>query len=101
MRRGIVTDGRTATSVVQNGAVTDIRTETIRNGNGFNSFSQFNVGSGETANLYVPDSANALINIVRDQRSEINGILNGYKNGQIGGDIYFANPTAWSWASPA
>lgn len=90
--QGIVTDGRTATSVVQNGAVTDIRTETIRNGNGFNSFSQFNVGSGETANLYVPDSANALINIVRDQRSEINGILNGYKNGQIGGDIYFANP---------
>lgn len=90
--QGIVTDGRTATSVVQNGQVTDIRTSTIQGGNGFNSFSRFNVGSGETANLYVPDSANALINIVRDQRTEINGILNGYKNGQIGGDIYFANP---------
>lgn len=90
--QGIVTDGRTATTVTQNGQVTDIRTSTIQGGNGFNSFSRFNVGSGETANLYVPDSANALINIVRDQRSEINGILNGYKNGQIGGDIYFANP---------
>ncbi|WP_158295363.1 leukotoxin LktA family filamentous adhesin [Stutzerimonas nosocomialis] len=90
--QGIVTDGRTATSVTQTGNVTDVHTSTIRNGNGFNSFSRFDVDKGDVANLHVPDSAKALINIVRDQRSEINGILNGYQNGQIGGDIYFANP---------
>lgn len=31
--QGIVTDGRTATSLVQNGQVTDIRTNTIQGGN--------------------------------------------------------------------
>ena len=90
--QSIVIDGRTDTSLVHNGNVTDVFTATIKNGNGFNSFSRFNVDAGDIANLHVPDSAKALINIVRDQRTEINGILNGYKNGQIGGDIYFANP---------
>lgn len=88
----IVIDGRTGTSLVQQGNTTDIYTTTIQNGNAFNSFSRFNVSAGYIANLHVPGSANALINIVRDQRTTIDGILNSYKNGVIGGDVYFANP---------
>jgi filamentous hemagglutinin family protein len=75
-----------------NAGVTNITTGTIRNGTGFNSFSQFQVGTGNTVNLHVPDAANKLLNIVRDGPVFVDGILNGYKSGQIGGDIYFADP---------
>ncbi|WP_293776099.1 leukotoxin LktA family filamentous adhesin [uncultured Oxalicibacterium sp.] len=90
--QNIVTDGRTNTTLTQTGNVTDVRTNTIQGGVGFNSFSRFSVAGGDVANLYVPDAANALVNVVRDQRSEINGILNSYKQGKIGGDVYFVNP---------
>lgn len=90
--QGIVTDGRTDTTLLHSGNTTNIHTQTIQNGNGINSFSRFNVHAGDIANLHVPASANALVNIVRDQATTIDGILNSYKNGQIGGNVFFANP---------
>ncbi|KTR03959.1 hypothetical protein NS365_16820, partial [Aureimonas ureilytica] len=88
----IVPDGRTQTGLSANGSVTDITTKTIANGNAFNSFSKFDVDAGNTVNLRVPDQADRLINIVRDKESAINGILNTYKDGTVGGDVYFLNP---------
>ncbi|MBT9371385.1 leukotoxin LktA family filamentous adhesin, partial [Rhizobium sp. CSW-27] len=88
----IVLDGRTQTSLQVNGSVTDVTTSTIANGNAFNSFSRFDVDAGNTVNLYVPQGADRLLNVVRDKQSSINGILNSYKNGEIGGDVYFLNP---------
>ena len=88
----IVTDGRTDTSLHINGAVTDVHTNTIRGTTGYNSFERFNVPSGNTTNLYVPSGANSLVNLVHNERSQIDGILNSFKNGQTGGDIFFLNP---------
>lgn len=88
----IIPDGRTATSLQVSGAVTNITTSTISGGNAFNSFSQFKTGSGTTVNLQVPSNANNLINLVRDGTTVIDGTLNSYKNGQIGGNVYFADP---------
>lgn len=90
----IVADGRAGTSVLPRGAdVADIHSNRILgNGNALNSFSRFNVASGQTANLHVPDGAAALINLVRDQKTTIDGMLNAIKEGRIGGKVYFANP---------
>ncbi|MCL2623615.1 MAG: leukotoxin LktA family filamentous adhesin, partial [Planctomycetaceae bacterium] len=83
---------RTQTSVNVNGSVTDIHTNTLRGANAYNSFSRFNVPGGTTANLYVPDSAQNLVNLVHNEKSQIDGIMNAYKNGQIGGNVWFLNP---------
>ncbi|MEM6496938.1 MAG: leukotoxin LktA family filamentous adhesin, partial [Pseudomonadota bacterium] len=91
----IVTDGRSQTQVQINGTQTDIRTSTQRGGNAFNSFSHFQVGRGNTVNLHVPGQANNLINIVRDSQTSINGTLNGYQSGTIGGNVYFATPNGF------
>ena len=88
----IVTDGRTATSVTNSGNVTSVTTSTISGPNAFNSFSQFGVGQGNTVNLYTPNGAQNLINIVRDAPAYVNGTLNSYANGKIGGNVYFADP---------
>src|SRR3954463_11719243 len=88
----IVPDGRTLTNLQVNGATTNISTSTLRGANAFNSFSHFNVGQGNTVNLQVPGAATNLINIVRDSQTTVNGVLNGYKNGQIGGRVFFADP---------
>ena len=88
----IVTDGRTQTSVQVHGNSTNITTTTIQGGNAYNSFSHFTEGAGNTVNLQVPSTSQNLINIVRDSPVTINGTLNGYKNGSIGGNVYFADP---------
>ena len=90
--QAIRTDGRTATAVTTNGAVTDVRTSTLAGGNAFNSFQAFNVLAATTTNLHVPSSAANLINIVRDERTNIDGVLNSIKDGRIGGKLWFANP---------
>lgn len=82
----------TATSATTNGRVTDITTTTVRGSTGFNSFGTFNVGVGNTVNLHVPGGAQNLVNLVHDARAEINGTLNGLKDGKIGGNIIFADP---------
>lgn len=90
--QSIVTDGRTQTQVAVNGAVTDITTQTIRGATAFNSFSKFNVDSGYTVNLHLPNQTSNLLNLVHGERSYINGLVNAYKNGQIGGNVFFFNP---------
>jgi len=89
---GIVTDGRTQTNVATAGQVTDVTTGTVRGDTGYNSFRKFNVDGGETVNLHTPDGASKLINLVHDERTHINGVLNAYKDGRIGGHVYFLNP---------
>lgn len=93
--QAIVADGRTATTVSTSGTVTNITTGTIRAANAFNSFSVFNVAQGTTANLFLPNGTLNLINLVRDQRTTIDGILNAIKDGKIGGNVYFANPNGF------
>ncbi|TXI80308.1 MAG: leukotoxin LktA family filamentous adhesin, partial [Flavobacteriales bacterium] len=93
--QGIVADGRTQTAVASHGAVTNITTGTVRGNNAFNSFSTFNVAQGQTANLFLPNGTLNLINLVRDQRTTIEGILNSIKDGKIGGNVYFANPNGF------
>ena len=88
----ITLDGRTDTNLVINQNVTDIYTNTVLGNTGFNSFSIFNVYDGNEVNLYLPDGASALMNMVHDQQTVIDGYLNAYKDGKIGGDVYFLNP---------
>ncbi len=87
----IVADGRTQTNIEVNGNHTRITTNTVSNGTGFNSFSDFQQAAGTRVDLYVPDNAGNLLNIVRNSRVVIDGVLNGYKNGEIGGNIYFSD----------
>lgn len=92
---GIVTDGRTQTAVTQvsgNPAVIDVTTQTVKGVNGFNSFSQFSVYGGQTVNLHVPQGAANLLNLVNGPQSQIDGVLNAYKDGRIGGNVFFFNP---------
>ena len=90
----VVPDGRTQTTVTSNvaGTQTTVHTNTIRGTTGYNSFERFNVPGGNTTNLYVPDGAKSLVNLVHKERSQIDGVLNSYKNGQIGGNVFFLNP---------
>jgi len=88
----IVTDGRTDTRLQINGNLTDVRTNTIRGDKAFNSFDRFDVHRGNTVNLHLPGNTDHLLNLVHGKRSDIHGILNSYKNGGIGGNVYFANP---------
>ena len=88
----IIPDGRTQTQVQTAGAVTNITTATVSGVNGFNSFSRFGVGSGNTVNLQLPGGTQNLINLVHDAPAYVNGTLNAYKDGRIGGNVYFADP---------
>ncbi|MBU0751361.1 MAG: leukotoxin LktA family filamentous adhesin [Gammaproteobacteria bacterium] len=91
----ILPDGRTQTGVANAGTVWDVSTGTVRGSNAFNSFSGFSVGAGNTVNLHVPSVAANLINIVRDQRTDVHGILNAIKDGRVGGNVWFANPNGF------
>jgi len=42
--------------------------------------------------LIVPSAANNLINLVSSEVTKIDGILNSFKDGQIGGNIFIVNP---------
>ena len=88
----IIPDGRTATNLQTSGNVTNVTTSTVSGPNAFNSFSQFGVGQGNTVNLQLPSGTQNLINVVRDAPAYVNGTLNSYANGTIGGNVYFADP---------
>ncbi|WP_298241882.1 leukotoxin LktA family filamentous adhesin [uncultured Bradyrhizobium sp.] len=88
----ILPDGRTGTSLQTSGSVTNVTTSTVSGNNAFNSFSQFSVGQGNTVNLQLPTGTQNLVNIVRDAPVYVNGTLNSYMNGAIGGNVYFADP---------
>lgn len=75
--------------------MTDITTgTTVKNGTiGVNSFGRFNVGEGDIVNLQLQNSQNKLVNLIFDSfASQINGVVNSYMNGSIGGNVLFANP---------
>ncbi|MGA4635416.1 leukotoxin LktA family filamentous adhesin [Pseudomonas solani] len=90
---GGVTGMTTATTITATSATTtDITTATVRGNTGFNSFGDFKVAQGNTVNLHVPGSAQNLVNLVHNAKAEINGTLNGLKDGKIGGNVIFADP---------
>ena len=88
----IVTDGKTDTLLETNGNVTDIKTNTVSGNTGFNSFKQFDVYLNNTVNLHLQKGVNNLVNLVRDKATNIDGVLNAFKDGKIGGNIFFLNP---------
>ena len=88
----ITPDGRTATSVNVSGNTYDVTTSTVSGKNAFNSFSNFDVYKGTTVNLHLPTATLNLINLVRDKKTNIDGILNSIKNGKIGGNVFILNP---------
>lgn len=88
----IVPDGNTRTTLQESGRVTEVTTQTIRGRNAYNSFHRFDVHHGNVVNLRLPDGTANLLNLVHDQASRIDGTLNAYRNGTIGGNVYFANP---------
>jgi hypothetical protein len=92
----ITPDGRTQTNVAVSGSTTTITTKTISGGAGYNSFSRFEQGAGSTVNMHLPQGTGALVNIVRDGPVVINGILNSYRNGQIGGHVYFSDSAGFT-----
>ena len=89
----------TDTNINWNGSnIYDIQTNTsVSNGTiGINSFDKFNVGQGDTVNLNLINAQNKLVNLIFDSSaSQINGIVNSYMNGQIGGNVLFANPNGF------
>ena len=69
-----------------------VTTTTLRDGNAFNNFSQFQVGNGDTVKLVVPTGANWLVNVVRDGRVQVDGVLQsrlGSDAGAVGGNLLF------------
>ncbi len=90
---------QTATKIENNNPhIWNISTTTTNGaGNvGLNTFGKFNVSGGDTANLNLINKQNKLVNLVFDSSaSQIDGIVNSYKNGQIGGDVLFANPNGF------
>ena len=86
---------KTDTTINQNNNIFNISTTTTNNaGNiGFNTFGRFNVTQGDIVNLNLINNQNKLVNLIFDSSaSQINGIVNSYMNGQIGGNVLFANP---------
>lgn len=88
----ITPDGRTQTAVSVNGNTYHVKTSTVSGKNAFNSFSNFDVYQGKTVNLYLPGHTLNLINLVRDKKTNIDGILNSIKNGSVGGNVFILNP---------
>ena len=88
----------TDTSVLTNGNITNIQTNTIVGSGqiGINSFNRFNVNQGDIVNLNLINNQNKLVNLIFDSSaSQINGVVNSYLNGQIGGNVLFANPNGF------
>jgi len=79
-----------APTITNTGNIYDVTTQKYINGSGVNSFEKFNVDTGDIANLRF--DADRLINLIYDSSaSQINGEVNAFKNGIIGGNVVFAN----------
>ncbi|MBT9455580.1 MAG: leukotoxin LktA family filamentous adhesin [Burkholderiaceae bacterium] len=87
----VVPDQRTATQVSQQGNLATVTTATTRGSTAFNSFSRFDVAGGQQVNLLLPAGSVNLINSVSGPPSQIDGWVNAYKDGRIGGNVYFFN----------
>ncbi|MEW5819611.1 MAG: leukotoxin LktA family filamentous adhesin, partial [Cyanobacteriota bacterium] len=88
----MVIDGKTATNLDVNSNVTTVTTTTFKGPNAFNSFYKFNVTQGNIVNLVVPDNSSNLINLIHNEATSIDGVLNSIKNGHVGGNIFLVNP---------
>ena len=69
-----------------------VTTASLRDGNAFNHFSLFQVGTGDLVKMVVPTGANWLVNVVRDGRVQIDGTLQsrlGTSTGAVGGNLLF------------
>ena len=89
---------KTETTITQNNNIFNISTTTTNSKGdiGVNTFGKFNVSQGDTVNLNLINAQNKLVNLVFDSSaSQINGIVNSYKNGEIGGNVLFANPNGF------
>ena len=89
---------KTDTLINTVGNITNIQTNTTaKNGTiGVNTFGRFNVGQGHIVNLNLINQQNKLVNLIFDSSaSQIHGIVNSYKNGNIGGNVLFANPNGF------
>lgn len=89
---------KTETTITQNNNIFNISTTTTNSKGdiGVNTFGAFNVSQGDTVNLNLINAQNKLVNLVFDSSaSKINGIVNSYKNGEIGGNVLFANPNGF------
>ena len=65
-----------------------VTTGTLRDGNAFNHLSMLQVGQGDTVGLVVPTGANWLVNVVRDARVQVDGLLQGrLADGSLGGNL--------------
>lgn len=71
---------------------TVVTTTRVTNGTGLNTFNQFDVVRDQTVKLMLPTNASSLVNVVRDRKVTIDGIVNSYKDGKIGGNVYFVAP---------
>ncbi|MCT4556456.1 MAG: leukotoxin LktA family filamentous adhesin [Pelagimonas sp.] len=91
----VISDGRTQTQIHTSGATTNVTTQSISQGHGVNSFSQFDVGQGQTVNLHAPQGTQGTVNIVSGSQSQIHGMVRGMQNGQVGGNVYIANPNGF------
>lgn len=82
------------TTVQNNGNVAEVTTTTVAGKHAINQFNKFDVAGNEVANLYLPkqqgspDPTVNLFNLVKE-KININGVVNGLKNGKIGGNLYF------------
>jgi hypothetical protein len=88
----ITPSGKTNTTVTTSGSVTNITTGTVRGGNAYNSFNNFNEPQGNTVNLFLPNGTTNLLNLVGSDTTSIDGTLNSILNGRIGGNVFFADP---------
>ena len=83
------------TNLMQNG-VANIYAEQVSGQVGLNRFQYFDVGSGQTANLYFNQAGstnyvNTLVNTVQN-RIDIGGTVNAIRNNKISGNLYFLSP---------
>ncbi|WP_143735481.1 leukotoxin LktA family filamentous adhesin, partial [Microbulbifer mangrovi] len=58
---------------------------------GVNVFNDFVVGDINTVNLELDSDIDQLVNIVRNSRPEVHGVLNSYQDGTLGGNVVFAS----------
>lgn len=99
----VIANGATATTVTTTGGVTDVTTTTVSGaGIAYNAFSEFNVNTGTTVNLYQPGSAKALVNVVQSAGStpsRIDGTLNtfvGAPGSATGGsNVFIVDPNGF------
>jgi len=91
-----ITSSAPSTNIAVSGTTATVTTTNIRNDVAFNTFDQFQIGAGTTANVIQPGSTSALVNIINGGKSTIDGVLNAQIDtggvAQIGGNHFYVNP---------